>query len=146
LAGSEGRGGARDGALDRQDRQRNRRAEHEAGQEPVEKVIAEVDSELLAEDLLAAQREDPLDRREDRREDRKPHGEPARSEKEDEEVSVGFCGHSRRPLDPRGPNFPLGRLEGRLMCPACGNRRVAVVFEPPRPNGVAYSHKALVDI
>ena len=24
----------------------------------------------------------------------------------------------------RGPNFPLGRLEGRLMCPACGNRRV----------------------
>ena len=31
----------------------------------------------------------------------------------------------------RGPNFPLGRLEGRLMCPACGNRRVTVVFEPP---------------
>jgi hypothetical protein len=30
----------------------------------------------------------------------------------------------------RGPN-PLGRLEGRLMCPACGNRRVTVVFEPP---------------
>ena len=30
-----------------------------------------------------------------------------------------------------GPNFPLGRLEGRLMCPACGNRRVVVVFEPP---------------
>src|SRR5580692_11498855 len=31
----------------------------------------------------------------------------------------------------RGPNFPLGRLESRLMCPACGNRRVTVVFEPP---------------
>ena len=31
----------------------------------------------------------------------------------------------------RGPNFPLGRLEGRLMCPSCGNRRVTVVFEPP---------------
>jgi uncharacterized Zn finger protein (UPF0148 family) len=30
-----------------------------------------------------------------------------------------------------GPNFPLSRLEGRLMCPACGNRRVTVVFEPP---------------
>jgi hypothetical protein len=31
----------------------------------------------------------------------------------------------------RGPNFPLSRLESRLMCPACGNRRVVVVFEPP---------------
>jgi hypothetical protein len=31
----------------------------------------------------------------------------------------------------RGPNFPLGRLEGRLTCPACGNRRVTVIFEPP---------------
>ena len=31
----------------------------------------------------------------------------------------------------RGPNFPLSRLELRLMCPACGNRRVTVVFEPP---------------
>jgi hypothetical protein len=31
----------------------------------------------------------------------------------------------------RGPNFPLARLEGGLMCPACGNRRVTVVFEPP---------------
>jgi hypothetical protein len=30
-----------------------------------------------------------------------------------------------------GPNFPLSRLESRLMCPACGNRRVMVVFEPP---------------
>ena len=43
----------------------------------------------------------------------------------------------RKQLDPdtlvatRGLNFPLGRLEGRLMCPACGNRRVAVVCEPP---------------
>jgi hypothetical protein len=24
----------------------------------------------------------------------------------------------------RGPNFPLSRLESRLMCPACGSRRV----------------------
>jgi hypothetical protein len=31
----------------------------------------------------------------------------------------------------RGPNFPVSRLESRLMCPACGNRRVTVVFEPP---------------
>jgi len=31
----------------------------------------------------------------------------------------------------RGPNFPLSRLEMRLMCPACGSRRVTVVFEPP---------------
>jgi hypothetical protein len=33
----------------------------------------------------------------------------------------------------RGPNFPLSRLESRLMCPACGSRNVTVVFEPP-PN------------
>jgi hypothetical protein len=32
----------------------------------------------------------------------------------------------------RGQNFPLSRLESRLMCPACGNRRVTVVFEPRR--------------
>jgi hypothetical protein len=31
----------------------------------------------------------------------------------------------------RGPNFPISRLESRLMCPACGNRRVTVVFEQP---------------
>ena len=31
----------------------------------------------------------------------------------------------------RGPNFPLSRLETRLMCPACGSRSVSVVFEPP---------------
>jgi hypothetical protein len=31
----------------------------------------------------------------------------------------------------RGPNFPLSRLEARLMCPACGSRLVTVVFEPP---------------
>jgi hypothetical protein len=31
----------------------------------------------------------------------------------------------------RGPNFPISRLESRLMCPSCGNRRVTVVFEPP---------------
>jgi hypothetical protein len=26
----------------------------------------------------------------------------------------------------RGPNFPLSRLESRLMCPSCGSRRVTV--------------------
>ncbi len=31
----------------------------------------------------------------------------------------------------RGPNFPLSRLESRLMCPVCGSRRVTVMFEPP---------------
>ena len=36
----------------------------------------------------------------------------------------------------RGPNFPLSRLESRLMCPACGSRQVTVVFEPPTKQGV----------
>jgi hypothetical protein len=31
----------------------------------------------------------------------------------------------------RGPNFPISRLESRLMCPSCGNRSVTVVCEPP---------------
>ena len=31
----------------------------------------------------------------------------------------------------RGPNFPLSRLENRLMCPECGSRRVRIIFEPP---------------
>jgi len=31
----------------------------------------------------------------------------------------------------RGPNFPLSRLESRLMCRACASRNAAVVFEPP---------------
>jgi hypothetical protein len=31
----------------------------------------------------------------------------------------------------RGPNFPISRLESRLMCPSCGNRQVTVMFEPP---------------
>jgi hypothetical protein len=33
----------------------------------------------------------------------------------------------------RGRNFPVSRLEGRLMCPRCGSRRVAVLFAIP-PN------------
>jgi hypothetical protein len=37
----------------------------------------------------------------------------------------------------RGPNFPLSRLESRLMCPRCGSRKVAVVFEPPANSGIA---------
>jgi hypothetical protein len=31
----------------------------------------------------------------------------------------------------RGPNFPLSSLNGRLMCPRCRSRRVAVLFQPP---------------
>jgi hypothetical protein len=33
----------------------------------------------------------------------------------------------------RGRNFPVSRLDGRLMCPRCGSRRVAVLFDIP-PN------------
>ena len=33
----------------------------------------------------------------------------------------------------RGRDFPLERLESRLMCPLCGSRRVAVLFQPPAP-------------
>jgi hypothetical protein len=32
----------------------------------------------------------------------------------------------------RGPNFPLSRLESRLMCPECGSRRVSVLFDVPK--------------
>jgi hypothetical protein len=28
-------------------------------------------------------------------------------------------------------NKSIGGLEARLMCPACANRRVTVIFEPP---------------
>jgi hypothetical protein len=31
----------------------------------------------------------------------------------------------------RGREFPLALLAGRLKCPRCGYRRVAVVFDPP---------------
>jgi hypothetical protein len=31
----------------------------------------------------------------------------------------------------RGPSFPLSSLDGRLMCPRCKSRRVAVMFQPP---------------
>jgi hypothetical protein len=31
----------------------------------------------------------------------------------------------------RGSNFPLSSLDGRLMCPRCRSRRVAVLFQPP---------------
>jgi hypothetical protein len=46
------------------------------------------------------------------------------------------CQYTRE-LDPetlmwtRGPNFPLSSLDGRLMCPRCKSRRVAVLFQPP---------------
>jgi hypothetical protein len=45
--------------------------------------------------------------------------------------------HYRRELDletlvwTRGPSFPLSSLDGRLMCPWCKSRRVAVLFQPP---------------
>jgi hypothetical protein len=32
----------------------------------------------------------------------------------------------------RGPNFPLSRLESRLMCPECGSRRVSLLFNVPK--------------
>lgn len=32
----------------------------------------------------------------------------------------------------RGRTFPLTRLESRLRCPRCGNRRMAVMFESPK--------------
>ena len=44
----------------------------------------------------------------------------------------------RAPLDmqtlvwTRGPNFPLSRLESRLMCPEFGSRRVSVLFDVPK--------------
>jgi hypothetical protein len=31
----------------------------------------------------------------------------------------------------RGRNFPLARLESRLMCPRCSSRRVVLMFQPP---------------
>jgi hypothetical protein len=31
----------------------------------------------------------------------------------------------------RGRAFPLSRLESRLRCPRCGNRRMVVMFEAP---------------
>ena len=46
----------------------------------------------------------------------------------------------------RGPNFPLSRLESRLMCPACGNRRVTVVFEPPSNAQMGTQGLTLADI
>jgi DNA-directed RNA polymerase subunit RPC12/RpoP len=32
----------------------------------------------------------------------------------------------------RGRNFPLARLESRMMCPRCGSRRVAILFHIPK--------------
>lgn len=37
----------------------------------------------------------------------------------------------------RGPNFPLSRLPTRLMCPQCGSRRIALIYEPPPHSGRA---------
>ena len=37
----------------------------------------------------------------------------------------------------RGPSVPLSSLDGRLMCPRCGSRRVAVLFQPPTASNAA---------
>jgi hypothetical protein len=37
----------------------------------------------------------------------------------------------------RGPNMPLSSLDGRLMCPRCKSRRVAVLFQPPTVSNAA---------
>jgi predicted RNA-binding Zn-ribbon protein involved in translation (DUF1610 family) len=60
------------------------------------------------------------------------HGRPAGAGPK----SSRECGH-RRDLDmetlvwTRGRAFPLSRLETRLRCPKCGNRDIAVMFDPP---------------
>src|SRR5829696_3541114 len=54
----------------------------------------------------------------------------------------------RAPLDmqtlvwTRGPNFPLSRLESRLMCPECGSRRVTVLFDVPKVPVAARAKRA----
>jgi hypothetical protein len=40
-----------------------------------------------------------------------------------------------------GPNFPLSRLESRLMCPRCSSRRVAVIFDVPTMPSAAEGRK-----
>jgi hypothetical protein len=37
----------------------------------------------------------------------------------------------------RGRSFPVSKLSERMMCPRCGNRRVTLIFEPPRVAGRA---------
>jgi DNA-directed RNA polymerase subunit RPC12/RpoP len=38
----------------------------------------------------------------------------------------------------RGRNFPISRVESRLMCPRCGSRRVVLLFDiPPTQKRVA---------
>jgi hypothetical protein len=41
----------------------------------------------------------------------------------------------------RGRNFPLARLESRLMCPRCGSRRVVLIFQPPAGSQRARAEK-----
>ena len=54
----------------------------------------------------------------------------------------------RAPLDmqtlvwTRGPNFPLSRLESRLMCPECGSRRVSLLFDVPKVPVAATTKRA----
>jgi len=33
----------------------------------------------------------------------------------------------------RGRDFPIARLESRMKCPACGSRKVTIMFDVP-PN------------
>ena len=62
----------------------------------------------------------------------------------------GSCSSSRPSIPailklahyPRGPNFPLSRLESRLMCPECGSRRVCVLFDVPEVPVTARAKRA----
>jgi hypothetical protein len=47
-----------------------------------------------------------------------------------------YCKQLDTSVCTRGPNFPLSRLDSRLMCPACGSHTVTVVFEPPTNRAV----------
>jgi hypothetical protein len=38
----------------------------------------------------------------------------------------------------RGPNFPISRLESRLMCPRCGSRHVVLMFSAPGESRTAF--------
>src|SRR5215208_8243478 len=44
-----------------------------------------------------------------------------------------------------GPNYPLSRLESRLMCPECGSRRVSLLFNVPKVP-VAASAKRVTEL
>lgn len=37
----------------------------------------------------------------------------------------------------RGRDFPIARLESRMKCPACGSRRVVILFDVPTKTDAA---------